>query len=75
MFVFICWWFPRAWARGTAAEHAEYDEMKRRRQLAEEAAGASGDADVELSDGGGKNPGVTVTPQPKSNYVPPVTPY
>jgi len=75
MFLFICWWFPRTWARGDALERAEYDEMFRQRRLAAETAGASGDADVELGDGVGKETGVTVAPQPRSTFIPPVTSY
>jgi hypothetical protein len=55
---------------------AEYDERRRQRELAEETAAASEDADVELGSGvGDPKTGATVRPQVKSTYVPPVTPY
>ncbi|KAI9054380.1 hypothetical protein LZ554_001543 [Drepanopeziza brunnea f. sp. 'monogermtubi'] len=82
MLLFICWWFPRAWAKGAAADRAEMDENKRRREAAEDTAvGSDGEADIELgnragADGGGdgKGNGARVVPMPVG-YAPPVTPY
>jgi len=77
MFIFMCWWFPRAWRRGDAADRAEYEEAKRRRELAEETAvGTGGETDVELGDfGGDGTAGRAAVPQRPVGYVPPVTPY
>lgn len=83
MFLFICWWFPRAWARGTAADRAEYNENKRRREAAQDAAVGSQNGDVELGTdsngkwtGIGKEAGVGIgIVQRPVGYVPPVTPY
>ncbi|KAH7370010.1 hypothetical protein BKA65DRAFT_544740 [Rhexocercosporidium sp. MPI-PUGE-AT-0058] len=73
MFVFMWWWFPRAWARGDASDRAEYDERKRQRELAEETAVGSGDdTGIELGERTPRNTGVRVAPV---GYVPPVTPY
>jgi hypothetical protein len=68
MLVFICWWFPRAWARGTAAD---IEEFERRRQQ---------ERDLELSAGGdesitGDGPKTATVPRERV-YVPsPVTMY
>ncbi|CAL3971894.1 unnamed protein product [Diplocarpon coronariae] len=51
MLIFICWWFPRAWARGQASDEAEYDEARRRREAAVTDADADADADVERAAG------------------------
>jgi hypothetical protein len=32
MFAFICWWFPRTWARGVALDKKQYREDAERRQ-------------------------------------------
>lgn len=32
MLAFICWWFPRTWARGQALDMMEYRENAERRQ-------------------------------------------
>jgi hypothetical protein len=32
MLAFICWWFPRTWARGHALDMMEYRENAERRQ-------------------------------------------
>lgn len=32
MFLFIWWWFPRAYKRGVAIEHEEIDRARRRRE-------------------------------------------
>jgi hypothetical protein len=32
MLAFICWWFPRTWARGQALDLMEYRENAERRQ-------------------------------------------
>ncbi|KAE9376404.1 hypothetical protein N431DRAFT_435749 [Stipitochalara longipes BDJ] len=32
MFAFICWWFPRTWAKGIALDKREYRENAERRQ-------------------------------------------
>ncbi|KAH7395633.1 hypothetical protein BKA64DRAFT_674146 [Cadophora sp. MPI-SDFR-AT-0126] len=77
MFVFMWWWFPRAWARGDASDRAEFEAAKRQRELAEETAvGTDGETDVELGDvGGNRTAGRAVAPQMPARYVPPVTPY
>lgn len=72
------WWFPRAWARGDAEDRAEYDQAKRRRELAEETAvGIDTETDIELGHRARepvpKNTGGA--PQVNVRYVPPVTPY
>jgi hypothetical protein len=70
MLMFICWWFPRTWNKGNASDKAEYDEMMRRRALADETAAGSDDAGAEAG-----TTGVTGKPQIRSTYVPPVTSY
>ncbi|KAK0101593.1 hypothetical protein ONS95_006756 [Cadophora gregata] len=74
MFIFMCWFFPRAWAKGVASDRAEFDEAKRRRELAEETAVGS-ETDVELGDVGGNRTAGRAVPQMPARYVPPVTPY
>ncbi|PVH73708.1 hypothetical protein DL98DRAFT_519749 [Cadophora sp. DSE1049] len=76
MFIFMCWWFPRAWAKGDASDRAEFDEAKRQRELAEgTAVGSGGETDVELGDLGGNRTAGRAVPQMPARYVPPVTPY
>ncbi|EKD15289.1 uncharacterized protein L3040_001656 [Drepanopeziza brunnea f. sp. 'multigermtubi'] len=74
----ICWWFPRAWAKGTAADRAEMDENKRRREAAEDTAVRSGgEADIELYNRAGADRGGDGKENCASavGYAPPVTPY
>ncbi|PBP17934.1 hypothetical protein BUE80_DR011322 [Diplocarpon rosae] len=71
MLIFICWWFPRAWARGQASDRAEYDEARRRRELA---AGTAADVELGGGDVAGRKPPESVAVQ--GAYVPsPVAPY
>lgn len=76
MFIFICWWFPRAWSKGQAKQNKEWDEINRQRREREEAEAST---DVELGDTAG-NPvnadASKTTAQPRTTtYVPPVTAY
>ncbi|KAL2072384.1 hypothetical protein VTL71DRAFT_11727 [Oculimacula yallundae] len=61
MFVFIWWWFPRAWASGDRSDRVEFEEAKRRRELAEETAvGSDGETDIELGTRQPTNTGMDV---------------
>ncbi|KAK6582744.1 hypothetical protein PZA11_005152 [Diplocarpon coronariae] len=71
MLIFICWWFPRAWARGQASDEAEYDEARRRREAA--VTDADADADVERAAGDAAPPRSAAI---RHAHVPsPVAPY
>lgn len=74
MFIFICWWFPRAWSRGNAIQNASYDEQRIQRQQAAQRV-LDEEASVELADDVGKKANVSVKPQMPRGYVPPVTAY
>lgn len=78
MFIFICWWFPRHWKKGNAADMAEYEEDKRDRErylamIAEQRALAERDGKTADSDGAHLEAGVP-KPVPRV-YVPPVAGY
>lgn len=76
MFVFIWWWFPRAYARGQALQRAEWDEQRIRRQLAEQRALEEEHSSTELADEvRPKTAEASKTQMPPPAYVPPVTPY
>ena len=75
MFIFICWWFPRAWASGQASDIREYEQrLRMERELAARETGS--DETHDLSNVGG-DAGTVAKPQVvRSTYVPPaVTPY
>jgi hypothetical protein len=71
MFAFICWWFPRTWAKGTAEDIREF-EARRQQQRDMELAASAGESttgdilskEVEI---GGKKISVPLV----RNYVPP----
>lgn len=70
MFAFICWWFPRAWAKGQTSDMREYAETARRRELAMN--------DIETGTVTSEDGAVPVpkTAPVKHTYVPaPVTPF
>ena len=76
MFVFICWWFPRAWSKGNAKQNREWDVRLAATRDAEEAA-AGRDTVIEGLDGKNtdmKNVRVGVQ-KPGLTYVPPVAGY
>jgi hypothetical protein len=72
MFAFICWWFPRAWAKGQAYDMREHaDNAERRRRDLELAAG-----ETATSEQSGNPGGKMSAPPVRSTYVPPVvTPF
>jgi len=73
MFIFICWWFPRAWSKGNAIQNREWDEINRQRRAAEEAAAGT---DTELTGWDGKNTDMSkVVQKPTTTYIPPVAGY
>jgi hypothetical protein len=71
MLVFIWWWFPRAWDRGTAQDRADIDAELRRREAVRRANidAESGEDNAPEAPDANKAP-----PQPRA-YVAPVTPY
>lgn len=73
MFAFICWWFPRAWAKGQTADMREYAErtMQRDLELAASETRTGDDTDVP----GSETTKTDNQAQVRSAYVPPVTPY
>lgn len=74
MFVFICWWFPRAWAKGQTLDMREFaDNVERQRQREidlEEGANESTNNDttnVKTSEAAAQNIRV-----PQKTYTPPI---
>jgi hypothetical protein len=56
MFAFICWWFPRTWAKGIALDKREYRQNAERRQrdleLAASRTAISEHTDIRASEAG-----------------------
>jgi hypothetical protein len=74
MFAFICWWFPRAWAKGQTADMREH-AARRQRDLELATSDVATDENTDISGG---EPGVRKISATlgRSAYVPPVvTPY
>jgi hypothetical protein len=79
MFIFMCWWFPRTWARGQSAdmkEQADNAEMRRQMQRDMESADAD-DSSIGGDGAGGRvELGAHQMRPPQVRYVPPpVTPF
>lgn len=77
MLVFICWWFPRTWAKGTAEDIQEF-EGRRQQQRDLELATSDGDGDSTAGDARGTGVGsnnMTTVPQVRAYVPPPVTSY
>lgn len=73
MFIFICWWFPRAWSKGNAKQNREWDVRIQANREAEEAA-AGRDTVLEGLDG--KDTDMSkVVQKPRTTYIPPVAGY
>lgn len=77
MFAFICWFFPRAWAKGQASDIAEFQatiDRNRQRDLElneREAAGLGSESVAEEREDSKRKPPAG----PPPGYLPPVTPY
>jgi hypothetical protein len=79
MFAFICWWWPRTWAKGLALDKREYRENAERRQRQRDLELAASEIPTgENTDipGSEAEASKMSTPHERSTYVPPpVTPY
>lgn len=53
MLMFICWWFPRTWAKGQALDRREFDEnaARRRRDLELAESGSTTDVQTDIQGG------------------------
>lgn len=69
MFAFMCYWFPRAWAKGQTYDLREYAGRQEPERPRGDLVGAA--ATVETALGGGSH-GMRAPPP---RYMPPVTPY
>lgn len=72
MFIFICWWFPRAWAKGQTLDMREFADNQERQRQRDLELGANESTNEDNTNDEGREATTHNIIAPQKGYVPPM---